>query len=85
MVLRNIVRVPMGLFDEYRSLCFKYPRMMNFYMMNMGLIFILFVGKGVEKLSMRGPQNDYEAKRRLRRMFIPYSLCNYKWRFPENN
>ena len=84
MVLRNIFRVPMGIFDEYRALGFKQPRMMNFYLMYFGLFWILFLGKGVEKLSMRGEQNDYETKRRLRRFFIPYSVCNYKWRFPEN-
>jgi hypothetical protein len=58
--------------------------MMNFYMMYFGAFFILFIGKGVEKMVMRGPSNGYETNRRLRRFFIPYSLCNYRWRFPEN-
>ena len=50
MVLRSIFRVPMGVFDEYRGLCFKYPRAMNFYMMYGCMFIFLFLGKGYEKL-----------------------------------
>ena len=86
MVLREICRVPMSIFDEYRGLCFKQPRIMNFYMMYMGLFAILFLGKGIEKLSLysTGHQSTYESNRRARRAFIPYFLVGYKWRFPEN-
>lgn len=55
MALRSLVRAPMGIFDEYRKLAFKKPRAMNAYMMYMGFFAVLFVGKGVEKLNMRGP------------------------------
>jgi hypothetical protein len=58
---------------------------MNFYMMYLSIFAILVLGKGVEKISMRGAQNDYELKRRAKRFFIPYSICSYRWRFPENN
>ena len=54
MVLGSIARVPLGMFDKYRQLAFKHPRTMNFYMMYMGLVGVLLVGKGVEKLCMRG-------------------------------
>ena len=85
MVLREIFRVPMGAFDEYRALCFKQPRAMNFLMMNMILISFIFFGKGLEKLSVAGNQAQaYESSRRVRRFFVPYFLCNYEWRFPEN-
>ena len=85
MVLREIMRVPMGVFDEYRALCFKQPRWMNFYMMNMAMLAFLFLGKGVEKLCLAGgPKSTYETSRRARRFFIPYFLASYKWRFPVN-
>ena len=86
MVLREICRVPMGVFDEYRALCFKQPRAMNFWMMYTGLFAVLFFGKGIEKLSIRstGHQSAYESARRARRAFIPYFVANYKWRFPLN-
>lgn len=54
MVLRSIARVPMGVFDEYRALCFKYPKAMNFYMLYASMFFILFAGKGYEKIVMQG-------------------------------
>lgn len=53
-------------------------------MMYLGIFFFLFLGKGIEKLNMRGKQNDYESMRRLSRFFIPYSIVGYQWRFPEN-
>ena len=85
MVLREIARVPMSVFDEYRALCFKQPRAMNFWMMNMGFIAVLFLGKGVEKLAIKGSAADkYETARRARRFFIPYFLAGYKFRFPKN-
>lgn len=85
MVVRQIFRVPMSVFDEYRALCFKQPRMMNFFMMNMCVVFFLFMGKGIEKISLysTGHQATYETGRRARRLFVPYFLANYKWRFPE--
>ncbi len=85
MVLREIVRVPMGIFDEYRALAFKQPRLMNFWMMNCIILSVLFFGKGVEKLSVgTGHASAYEANRRLRRFYVPYLFANYKWRFPVN-
>ena len=85
MVLREICRVPMGAFDEWRALCFKQPRVMNYVMMNMALVFILFAGKGVEKMCINtGHQAAYESKRRAQRFFMPYFLVSYKWRFPVN-
>jgi len=85
MVLREIFRVPMGVFDEYRALCFKQPRMMNFWMMNCIMLSLLYFGKGFEKISLSGgPQAVYESSRKARRMFIPYFLASYKWRFPVN-
>jgi hypothetical protein len=54
MVLREIFRVPMGVFDEYRALCFKQPRMMNFWMMNCIMLSLLYFGKGFEKISLSG-------------------------------
>lgn len=84
MLLRGVLRVPMGVFDEYRALCFKHPKFMNFYLLYVGTFFVLFLGKGVEKLTMRGEANTYEFKRRASRLFIPYWLVGYQWRFPEN-
>ena len=84
MVLRSIARVPMSLFDEYRALTFRYPKMMNFYMMYMCFFVVLYAGKGIEKLSMRGEQTSYEMRRRARRLFMPYWLVGYQWGFPEN-
>lgn len=84
MVLRSICRIPMGVFDEYRALSFKYPRVMNFYMLYAASFFVLFIGKGYEKLTFRSHEDSYEAKRRARRLFIPYSLLSYKYRFPVN-
>jgi hypothetical protein len=40
-------------FDEYRALCFKYPRAMNFYMMYFGIVWAMFLGKGFEKIAMK--------------------------------
>ncbi len=85
MVLREIVRVPLGMWDEYRALCFKQPRAMNFWMMNAFLITILFLGKGVEKLSITSNHaSAYEASRRAHRFYIPYFFADYRWRFPVN-
>ncbi len=84
MSLRQIFRAPMGIFDEYRALCFKSPRAMNFYMMNVGFIAILFFGKGMERLSMASAATKYEQGRRARRLYVPYFLAGYKFRFPEN-
>ena len=85
MVLRAIMRVPMGVFDEYRALCFKQPRMMNFWMMNCIMVAILFFGKGVEKLSVGGGHaGAYEAQRRARRFYVPYFIAGYNFRFPVN-
>jgi hypothetical protein len=62
MVLREIFRVPMGVFDEYRALCFKQPRTMNFWMMNCIMLSLLYFGKGFEKISLSGgPQAVYES------------------------
>ena len=74
----------MGAFDEYSALRFKYPRAMNFWMMNVGMFAIMFFGKGIEKLSMQGHQTTYETARRARRFYVPYFLASYKWRFPLN-
>ena len=86
MGLRSAFRVPMGIFDEYRSLYFRYPRAMNFWMMYSGTILILFLGKGAEKITLKGGKKDeYEHSRRTHRFFVPYSyLCDYKFKFPEN-
>ena len=85
MVLREIFRGPMGVFDTYRALCFTKARTMNFYMMNCGLVAALFFGKGIEKVSILGNhKTGYETSRRAHRFFIPYFLVGYKWRFPVN-
>ena len=85
MVLREIFRVPMGVFDEYRALCFKQPRAMNFWMMNVGVIALLFFGKGIEKMAVgSNHQAGYETARRARRFFVPYFIAGYQWRFPVN-
>jgi hypothetical protein len=54
MVLKGVLRVPASMFDEYRALCFKYPKAMNFYMLYIGMFAVLFAGKGIEKMTMRG-------------------------------
>ena len=54
MVIKGILRVPASMFDEYRALCFKYPKAMNFYMLYLGMIAVLVLGKGVEKITMQG-------------------------------
>jgi hypothetical protein len=65
MVLREIMRVPLGVFDQYRALCFTQPRAMNYFMMNCGFVAVLFLGKGFEKIALKGgEQAAYEAKRR---------------------
>ena len=76
----------MGVFDEYRALCFKYPRAMNYLMMNLGLFSVLYFGKGIEKMNVNhsGNQRAYESSRRAHRFYVPYFIANYKWRFPEN-
>jgi hypothetical protein len=85
MVLREIVRVPLGVFDQYRALAFKQARTMNFVMMYTGFVAVLFFGKGFEKIAVTGgEQTTYESNRRARRFFIPYFLASYKWRFPTN-
>lgn len=84
MVLRSIFRVPMGVFDEYRAFYFKHPRTMNFYMLYACFFFAMFAGKGFEKMNMKGAAASYERNRRARRLFMPYSLVSYKWRFPVN-
>jgi hypothetical protein len=84
MVLRQIFRVPMGVFDEYRALCFKSPRMMNFFMMYTGMLALLFFGRGMEKICGAGEASKYESARRARRFYVPYFLASYKVRFPEN-
>jgi hypothetical protein len=84
MVLRQILRVPMGVFDEYRALCFKSPRMMNFFMMYAGMVALLYLGRGMEKLCMSGEATRYEQARRARRLYLPYFVASYKFRFPEN-
>ena len=82
--LRAVLRKPMGIWDEYRALCFKKPREMNFYMMWGCLFFIYVLGRGTEKITMHGEQNNYELKRRLRRAYMPYFVLNYRWGFPYN-
>jgi hypothetical protein len=57
---------------------------MNFYMMNCGLVAIMFLGKGVEKLSASTEAASYEQARRARRFYIPYFVAGYKFRFPQN-
>lgn len=86
MVLREIARVPMSVFDEYRAFGFKKPRLHNFYMMYMGFIAVMVFGKGMEKIAARDAKDarNWETQRRLHRFFIPYSIASYKWRFPEN-
>ena len=75
----------MGIFDQYRGLCFSSPRLMNFYMMNMVWISMLFFGKGMEKIALTGGDNiRYESFRRARRFYIPYFIAGYKFRFPLN-
>ena len=82
--MRVLFRKPAGIFDEYRALCFKKPKLMNQYMMYMGMFFILFYGKGIEKITAQGNQSCYEVKRRARRMFLPYAVLSYRWAFPAN-
>jgi len=85
MVARQIFRVPMSIFDQYRGLCLTSPRLMNFYMMNMIWISFLFLGKGVEKLALYSGENfRYESFRRARRFYIPYCFASYQFRFPVN-
>lgn len=85
MVLREIVRVPLGAFDHYRAFAFKQPRAMNFIMMYTGFVFVLFAGKGFEKLGAnQGTKAAYEYRRRAHRFFVPYFLASYNWRFPKN-
>lgn len=86
MVLRDIMRVPLGVFDQYRAFAFKQPRTMNFIMMYTGFVAVLFFGKGFEKIGANwgSQQGRYESNRRARRFFVPYFLVSYKWRFPAN-
>ena len=60
--IRGIARTPMGIFDKYRGLCFKYKKGMNIYMMFMGIFFIGYFGKGAEKMNMYGDNTSYELK-----------------------
>ena len=78
MVLRNIFRVPMSAFDHYRHFANSHARLVNFFMMQTMLFFVLFSGKGVEKLAMSGSASSYEFKRRMHRFFMPYCLVSYK-------
>lgn len=82
--LRSAVRYPLGLWDEYRALFFKKPKLMNQYLMASCLIFFYVSGKGCEKMTMHGEQTNYEFKRRAKRAFIPYTLLSYRWGFPVN-
>lgn len=85
MVLREIMRLPLGVFDQYRALAFKQARTMNFVMMYTGIVAVLFFGKGFEKIAVAGgEQAAYESRRRAHRFFIPYFIAGYKWRFPTN-
>lgn len=77
LALRGVARTPMGFFDTYRGWCKTHPRTMNFYMVNLGFVAMFIVGKGSEKINFRGRANTYEKSRRLRRMFMPYSLVGY--------
>ena len=82
MVLRGIFRAPLGVFDVISNYRFTYPRTSNFYFIYASLALILYFGKGFEKMNMSGNQSSYENRRRARRLFVPYSLVSYKWRFP---
>jgi len=57
---------------------------MNFYMLYAGCFWVLFLGKGYEKIVFSGRHVEYERNRRARRLFVPYSLVSYRWRFPVN-
>ena len=83
MVIRNIIRAPLGIFDKYFAMNHLHPKWMNFYMLYMSMFLVLFLGRGVENLYMRGRHNDWERNRRIHRWFVPYSIKNYKWRFPK--
>ena len=85
MVVRQIFRMPMSLFDKYRGLCLTSPRLMNFFMMNIVWISFLYFGKGMEKLALYSGENArYERSRKARRFYVPYWLASYNFRFPVN-
>ena len=54
MVLRELFRAPLGVFDVISNYRFTYPRTFNFYYMYSSLAFILLFGKGYEKMAMSG-------------------------------
>lgn len=74
----------MGVFDEYRAFYFRHPRTMNFGMLYFSFALVLVFGKFPEKFTFNSSQTSYEFNRRARRLFIPYSLASYKFRFPQS-
>ena len=81
-LLRTTLRVPLSSFDMFRSLYERHPKWINYYLLNAFVVTALIVGKGAENItSKQGRVARYELRRRARRLFIPYSLMGYKWRF----
>lgn len=58
--------------------------LVNFALLMSGFVIATFL-VGPDKFVMTDRRTKmYETNRRARRMFIPYSLVGYRWRFPAN-
>ena len=51
--LRQIFRVPMGIFDVYAGLPKRFPQVMNYYVFMGAIFFVMVAGAGAEKITLK--------------------------------
>ena len=61
----------------------KSPKSANYYALMFSFFTLLFLGNGADKITTRGNiASRYESLRNANRYYIPYSIANYSYNFP---
>ena len=81
---RRFCATPLLMFDQVRLSMQKHPKPSNGIMMMSSFVVLLCLGNGAEKLSTQNSVGrQYEKLRRANRLYMPYFLADYSYRFPQ--
>ena len=81
---RRFMATPLLAFDSVRVGMQSNPKQANYAMMMSLFVVILMAGNGADKLTTRSSSvaAKFEAYRRLNRIYIPYFIADFRYRFP---
>ena len=82
--LRRFMAQPLVAFDWLRNGMASNPRTFNYASMMFCFFGVFMLGNGADKLTVsQGLRTKYERYRLSQRMFVPYCVADYSYRFPQ--